>query len=364
MRVLSISIDSSILIKGSQSWNRQLLLSKRFDKYTVVVLGKGKEIKNGSLEVIPTNSGKIGFIWSAFRIASKIAADFDVITTQDPFETGLVGVFLKKKFGKALHVQVHGDTIFNKYWSKERIINRIRLAIGKYVLNKSDRIRVVSNRIKNRLIINGIDQSKIDNFPIFTDLARFRVPRKESPESALFVGRLSPEKNLFLLVDAWKKVVVELPNAKLTIVGDGPLRNKLEKYILNNKLSGNINLAGFKDPLDYYVKSQVLILPSLYEGWGLVVVEALASGTPVVMSDVGCASELVVNNKNSLVVRINEVEDLSTAIIKILKNKTLRDRLRKNGLKSVQSLKSETEIIKLSVKSFKGAIENYEIVNN
>lgn len=119
----------------------------------------------------------------------------------------------------------------------------------------------------------------------------------ENPESFLFVGRLSPEKNLEVLLRAYVEYQETATNAwGLTIVGDGPSAEKLER--LANRLGARaIRWEGYKQPDKlplYYANSSALVLPSTSESWGLVVNEALACGLPVLVSEAcGCVPELV-----------------------------------------------------------------------
>ncbi len=357
MRILSISIDSSLLKKGSNALQRQKRLARLVKKYRIIVLGRGEKRTYGNLEVIPSNSSKAGFLFSAYRLAKECAKDSDLVTVQDPFVPGLVGVWLKKNFNLPLEVQLHGDDVFNEYWIQERpVFNRVMNALGRYVLRHADSVRAVSRRIKQRVISEGIPESKITVVPVYTDVHRFSVKRFPEKDLVLFVGRLVPQKNVLFLLDAWKVVVAQRPDSRLVVIGDGFLMNSMERKISSDEdLADSVTLAGFGDPKKFYKRASVFVLPSIYEGWGLVVVEAMAAGVPVVMSDVGCAGE-VVTKKNGIVVPVNDLEDFANAVVGLLESKRLQDKYSSEGKKTVGKLLSEKETLRLYIKSWKKAL--------
>lgn len=135
----------------------------------------------------------------------------------------------------------------------------------------------------------------------------------------LFMGRLASEKDPFSIVKAYQ--AIQCPNKKLIFTGDGPLRADLEKYIQEANIQG-ISLAGFqgRDTIpNFYAIADVLVLPSTYEPWGIVVNEAMCFGLPVIASDkVGAAVDLVKNGYNGFIFPAKDAEQLSQALEKII----------------------------------------------
>jgi len=138
--------------------------------------------------------------------------------------------------------------------------------------------------------------------------------------SFLFVGRLSHEKGLPDLVAAFARVRAELPRARLTLVGAGPLRASLERQAVALDVAEGIDFLGGRDAgqiVPLYLSHAALVLPSHSEPWGLVVNEALAHGLPVVVSDVcGCVPELVVDGVTGWSFPVGQVDALATAMSK------------------------------------------------
>ncbi len=129
---------------------------------------------------------------------------------------------------------------------------------------------------------------------IFNRQSYPKVPR-EFASSFLYVGRLSREKNLQLLVEAFR----ELPHLKLTITGSGPLEKELRRLASDN-VAFRAHVPNH-EIADVYLTHDIFILPSLSEPWGLVVEEALYYGLPVIVSThVGCHTELVKEGDNGL----------------------------------------------------------------
>ena len=130
---------------------------------------------------------------------------------------------------------------------------------------------------------------------------------------AIFVGRLSVEKGLTVLLEAWR----QLPRYPLKIIGDGPLRKVLEQYACENHLD-QVEFLGFrplKEVTDYLKEARVLIMPSIwYETFGRIVMEAYAVGTPVIVSHLGAMAELVQDSKTGFLFEPRSADDLAEKV--------------------------------------------------
>ena len=136
---------------------------------------------------------------------------------------------------------------------------------------------------------------------------------KQVVNKFLYVGRLSEEKNLELLISVFNT----LPDLELNIVGYGHLKDKLVRMA-----NANISFIGSVDNKElprYYQSNDVFILPSYSEPWGLVVEEALNNGLPVILSDrIGCAEEILIEGKNGFTFTWNSESSLLDSIHKII----------------------------------------------
>ena len=235
-------------------------------------------------------------VFDAVRIG-KTLTPADIVTVQDPFETGLAGLFIARRLGAKLHVQVHTDFLSSSY-ARLSPINFIRQWIATYVLTHADRIRVVSDSIKQSIELRYHPRAPVSVLPIFVDLEKFRrakVPRDLKAKFSGFktkllaVSRLEQEKNINLAISAFAKTAPK--DTCLIIVGDGRQIRMLKRCAQDLGVMGRVFFEGQQDPAPYYALTDLVLVPSKYEGYGLVIVEALAAGKPVLSTDVGIARE-------------------------------------------------------------------------
>lgn len=314
MNVVMISTDRSLFQPGSTAHTRHLEYAKAFGALHIIVFAREsaglEQITVGQhLHLYPTNSrNPFWYVFDAYRIGQRIISsmkDLPSITSQDPFETGLVGMLLKKKFKlNQFETQLHTDP-FSPYYPRAHAFNRVRRVIATFVLKQATHIRVVSERVKKSLIdrgfpvaievrpirINeeGIRHSK-DSFSFADEYARFS-------RSILTVGRIEYEKNLFFAIDAVAELQQRSPNGKeiaYTIIGSGTLAEKVKAYGLKKLLPGTFFMKGALSPEDVWthMRYSILLHTSLIEGYGLVLKEAALNGARIVTSDVGIAHEL------------------------------------------------------------------------
>ena len=141
----------------------------------------------------------------------------------------------------------------------------------------------------------------------------------------LQVGQFTYEKNQLLTIDVFKKIQQKIPKAKLILIGDGPLREKIEEKIRNLKLQESVILTGrlsLNSSLlaAFYQKADVLVFPSLIQSWGLVPFEALAFGTIPLVSEKCGSAEVIEKEKIGLVMKLN-LNDYYRKLIYIYKHK-------------------------------------------
>jgi len=243
------------------------------------------------------SSSKFLYGFDALRIARRLPMP-DVITAQDPFETGFVAWLIARRLGVPLHVQVHTDFLSAAY-RRHSLLNRVRVWIARFVLSRAAGVRVVSERIANSLRTTHYALRTTPSvLPIFVDFDRFRHASHDAALEVRFalyetkllvVSRLEKEKNVALALHACKESAPR--DACLIIVGDGSEREALEAMARALGIRGQVFFEGAHDAASYYKMADLVLVPSRYEGYGLVIVEALAAGKPVLSTDVGIADE-------------------------------------------------------------------------
>lgn len=317
MKVLMISTDRNILKEGSAVRDRMVGYGKDLEELNIIIFSSDSlNLKNEQLckniFVYPTNSKtKVSYISDSFKIASDILNSENVenwkLTCQDPFETGLVGVFLKRKFRIPFEVQIHTD-LHSKYFCsfklgfKLAILNCVRRFLASLILPKADSVRVVSKRIaeslspKFKVEIKPIainDRKIIETVKNNEDDLHIKYPQFE--KIVLMASRLSSEKNIKLAIQAFRYVIKKNPNVGLVIVGSGPLSSRLKLKVKNLRLKSNIIFENWKeDMISYYKTADIFLNTSFYEGRGMSMEEANIAGCKIVSTDVGIAPEIAV----------------------------------------------------------------------
>ncbi|MEK7533166.1 MAG: glycosyltransferase family 4 protein [Patescibacteria group bacterium] len=199
-----------------------------------------------------------------------------------------------------------------------------------------------SESVKKDITTFGIPEKNISTFPIGIDHDRYKSGKKSKDPLFLFVARLTSMKRPDLCIEAMRIVTRKYPKAKLAIVGYGPMEDALEHMISDYKLGENVMLVNknhlFFDtnPKDQKVKlmqqAWALLLPSVKEGWGMVVTEAAACGTASIVTDVTGLRDSVKAEQTGIVLGPTpSVADLSAAIIRLITDKARQENMGKNA---------------------------------
>ncbi len=302
MKVLMISLDKNILDPNSEVSKR--LLKRYAEDFLFILLpGSVDKVINLSekIKVYAVGGGKIKQFFFLLKLGNKLCQEgIGEITTQDPFFTALIGRQLARKYAVRLEIQVHGDFYSTDYYKKQSCVSLIRYYLGKFLLSRADVVRVAGKRIQASLEKMGMDKKKIIVKPVEIDLEyikntkpSFSIKEKYPgfKKYFIFLGRFDRVKNLPWLIEVFSLVVKKNKYICLLLVGDGLEKDNILSSIKRNKLENNIKIEGWaKDIVSYLKTADCLLLPSKSEGYGLVVLEAVAVGLPVIMSDVGVAN--------------------------------------------------------------------------
>lgn len=200
-----------------------------------------------------------------------------------------------------------------------------------------------SQSTKNDLILEGIPESNIDIFPIGLDNKRYKPGKKSSSPLFICINRLVRMKRTDLVIRAMKIVAEKYKNAQLVIAGYGYERNRLDKLRKELNLTDNVlfedeNILFFRKSkkdkkVELMKKAWALVFPSVKEGWGMTVTECGACGTPAIVANVTGLRDSVIANKTGLIVGQNPtVEELADAIIKLIKNTKMREKMSKEAI--------------------------------
>ena len=208
---------------------------------------------------------------------------------------------------------------------------------------------VYSPSTKSDLVGFGIPERNIHQFPLGVDHKRYRPARKARYPLFVAVNRLAKMKRTDLTIRAMQAVVHKMPQARLVIMGHGPQENALRELIHSLKLQNNVQILTKdvlffkKAPKDLKValmqQAWALVLPSVKEGWGMVVTEAGACGTPSIVSNVTGLKDSVKKNRTGLILSPHPTAaELARSMKKIALNAQLRRRLSRGAIEWTDQL--------------------------
>lgn len=272
---------------------------------------------------------------SLFFHLFKVLPEYDVVHAHWLIPQGIVQSFFKKPY----IVTGHGGDVTSL---NKGIFKRLKIRC----LRKADHVTVVSEHLKRKVqelvpeispsvISMGVNTSQFGKQYFVSDYFG-----QGDSKVVLFVGRLAEKKGVTYLIDAMKDI-----DALLVIVGDGPLRNKLEEQAV--MIKEKIKFLGAKthEELKYiYASADVFVAPSVtakdgdQEGFGLVILEAMASGLPVIASDSGGIPQIIKNEYNGLLVPEKDVTNLKKAICRLIQNTELYNNIQSNCSSTIMGM--------------------------
>lgn len=190
------------------------------------------------------------------------------------------------------------------------------------LLRRSSLCIAVSNYTAKILLSNGISPNKVyvSGNGVDVDYIECFMPLGAEYEG-VFVGRIARDKGIFDLVRAWQRVSIGRPESKLAVVGTGPDLAELGKLVRRSGMSRGITLFGNCDDRTLYgllKASKIFVFPSMFEGWGLAVGEALACGLPVVCYDIPALREVFGECRSVFFVPVGDLEGLANAVKDLL----------------------------------------------
>lgn len=274
-------------------------------------------------------------------LARLRAGRFDLIHTHG-YRADLIGFIAARRLGIPIVSTCHGFISTDWHLS---LYNRLDVFLLRYF----DRIIAVSETMKRGLVEKGVDARKIHVIANAIQIgstsgreqtrrtirARLRIGENEFVFG--FVGRLSEEKGLRDLLEAFSRRKPEDVRWRLILVGEGPQRQALEKMVCDVGLAARVTFAGFQsETAAWYYAMDAFVLPSLTEGTPMVVLEAMAHGVPVIATSVGGVPAVVASGENGILVSPAQPSELLGAMRSIAGDRRLRSRLCSNAADAVR----------------------------
>ncbi len=355
-----------------------LELVKRMDnnRFKTVICSLGLEGSSGNISKDFEKLKEYGI--EVFEIPRKHRIDFDLLyKLLQIIKSRRIDVIMTTLYYADIMGAVTGtlggvkavffwETISSPEWLVRRRFISYRAAV-----KFCDKVVSVSQRTADFLVEDRkIHPDKIKIIPYGVDLKKYssgkghkireKLDISEKDKIIGMVGRLVTQKGHIYLIDAAERIVKEYPDVRFLIIGEGELRSDLEKRVKDRKLDNNFIFLGSRDDVPDLLKViDIFTLPSLFEGLPNVVLEAMASGKPIVATAVDGTKEAVIHGQTGLLVPLKDPEKLSAALIDLLDNP--QKALDYGG----KSRKRAEEYFSLEqqVKSFEDLYEKYFIKN-
>lgn len=257
---------------------------------------------------------------------------FTQVHVATPGPLGLAGLLAGKILGLKITSTYHTDLpTYAKIYTLDEQVELLVWRIMKIIANLTDQFFVPSKYYQDLLIEKGVSRNKVKVFrrgvdttifsPVWRDRSYWEKTLGVSVEHpiVLYVGRISREKNL----DTLNELAFAFGEASFVVVGEGPYRKELEA-----KASPNVYFLGYKSGQELatiYASADIFLFPSETETYGLVVLEAMASGLPVIVSSQGAAKEHILEGVCGYVA--NSFEDYKKALSLLLRDKALKEEM-------------------------------------
>ncbi len=213
---------------------------------------------------------------------------------------------------------------------------------------KADKITALTQWEKNELLKFGVEENRINVIPNGIDLKKYYARKSKNflknkfgidGEKLLFVGQPARRKGWEYFVRAMPHVLKEHPDAKAVFIGYRSDKS-VENLCRELGVEKNTVFLGFlkeDEKIAAYQSSDLFVFPTLYEGFGIIFLEAMASGLPIVTTNTAGNNEIVENGKNGLLTKCKDEQAVSDAIVKLLSDRRMMARIRKNNIKKSKS---------------------------
>ncbi|MEZ4487424.1 MAG: glycosyltransferase family 4 protein [Cyanobacteriota/Melainabacteria group bacterium] len=290
----------------------------------------------------------IGMLQYAIQLHRKVK--FDVVHAHDWMVTDAAWV-MKSGFGLPLVSTIHATEqgrMGGIHTDMQRYVNQLEWRLT----FESWRVIVNSHHMEHELQhLFQLPPDKIRMIPNGTDPSHFDVQFDSQPlrnqyaaaeqKIVLYVGRLVNEKGVQVLLEAAPQVLQNYPGTQFLIVGTGYFMDELKGRAHHLGVDHNVKFLGYvgdDELIQLYKIADIVAIPSLYEPFGIVALEAMAAQVPAVVSDVGGLRDFVVHMETGVTTYAGNSQSLAWGLLEVLRNPDLAEKLRKNALDSVHNI--------------------------
>ncbi|KFD40800.1 glycosyl transferase family 1 [Peptococcaceae bacterium SCADC1_2_3] len=299
--------------------------------------------------------GVISFWLKIVLVLNKIKPS---IVHSQSISMGMPGFLIKKLFKKPYLVWGQGTDVY--------FPGLFMRPLSKLVLRNTDAAIALTEDMKEKMqkicnrefvvISNGINLERFDD--LLGDALRYKLQASSDERLVIFVGRFRPEKGVRYLIEAMKIIRQKSRSIRLILGGEGPEEEDLKRLIEQLNLGDCVDFLGQipnEDVSRYMVAAHVFVLPSLSEGFGIVNLEAMASGLPIVASKVGGLPEIIEDGENGFLVEPRSPKQIADKVLLLLADDELRERISKNNKEKAKNY-SWTSIIEKLEKVYQNCL--------
>lgn len=281
-------------------------------------------------------------VFAFIRALSLILKDeYDLVYSVFAVPSGVVGWLISRIIRKPHYLTVIGGDIYKptKFYSPHRV--PILKQTVRFIVNSASKVNTISNDVKKKLrSLFKVDRDVfVDNLGVpFSTIDTHKDTEKFDEFTFTSLARLDSRKGFDVLINAFSKL--ENDNVKLIIMGDGPERAKLDELVSSLGLEDRVSFLGFVDTEVKYKTlrgSDCFILSSHHEGFGLVYVEALRCGIPVLSTNCGGVADIVTEGENGLLTEVADIEGLAHNMQRMIDESSLYQKLKNNAFDSSKS---------------------------
>ncbi len=300
------------------------------------------EINALGIKTTLISSSRLSILFTAKKISDYCNAHKICILHAHLLNSDFIAALAKSFFNKKLFL------ISTKHGYQEKMVQKyepdnfyqprdLYYKVAKYTLSKIDANLTVSKGLADLYYNIKLSDSPYPyihhgiSLDTFNKESYYRECRKSNPQ-LIIVGRIVLLKGHRFLIEAMVKIKAIFPEVKLLVLGEGSEKNNCIQQVQALGLQNNVEFLGFKShPYSYIAHSDAVILPSLFEPFGLVYIEAFALKTPVVAFDTPAGNEIMQHNQTALLVKKGDSDGLAQSIIELLNNADKKNRIIENA---------------------------------
>jgi L-malate glycosyltransferase len=357
--IFSLHIDTARTWRGGQNQVLVTVLGLRSLGYrTMLVTHPDGELRQRAKEgldlipLAPRTEMDLSAAWRLSRLLKQLKPD--IVHAHDPHGVAMAGL------GLSMSTQLSKPPLI----ASRRVDFHIRGGrMSRWKYRQVDCFICASDAIRRMLVADGVPEARAVTVHEGIDLGRVdRAPPANLhedlflPHGAPLVGNVAalvPHKGQRHLIEAAALVVRQVPDARFVIAGEGELRPALERAIRDHRLEKHVLLAGFRpDVLSMHKAFDIFVMSSVTEGLGTSLLDAMAAGKPVVATSTGGIPEVVLDGVTGLLVAPRDHQAMAAAIVRLLKNPSLRQRMGEAGAARAREKFSADRMLEQTVRVY------------